>query len=196
MTPAALALTPADLIVTAKQLRIELAALEAVLDVESRGNGFLPDGRLTILFEGHIFWRQLGLRGRNPERLKAGREDILYPRWTREHYRGGAAEWERLERAEAIDREAAWCSASWGLFQIMGFNHGPAGFGTVTRFVEAMKEHERRHLEAFATLISSWGLTVALREKDWTEFARKYNGSGAVEEYAGKLAVAYERRSA
>ena len=62
--------------------------------------------------EGHIFWNELKKRGKNPEDYTTYNEDILYPKWSKEHYKGGIKEYERLERAIAIDEEAAISSAS------------------------------------------------------------------------------------
>ena len=104
------------------------AALKAVRKVETGGKGgFLPSGRPTILFEGHIFWQQLRTRGIDPQGVTSGNEDILYPKWTKALYKGGEAEYERLLRARHINEDAANASASWGMFQIMGFNHAACG---------------------------------------------------------------------
>ena len=67
----------------------------------------MAPGRPIILFEGHIFWRELKKRGLDPERYVVGNENILYPSWRREHYYGGIREYERLEKAREIHKEAA-----------------------------------------------------------------------------------------
>src|SRR6185503_15448815 len=94
--------------------------LRAVAEVESSGEGFLapPSDRPKILFEGHAFHRLTGGRysGEHP--------DISYPQWSRRKYADSpAGEWHRFEAACRLDRLAALQSASWGLFQIMGFNY-------------------------------------------------------------------------
>ncbi|WP_461043353.1 N-acetylmuramidase domain-containing protein, partial [Spirosoma harenae] len=50
-----LRLTQADYEAAAALLRIPVAYVKAVRDVESNGFGYLPDGRITIRFEGHRF---------------------------------------------------------------------------------------------------------------------------------------------
>ena len=166
----------------------------AVKEVESAGKGFLAPNKPVILFEGHIFWSQLKDRGINPEDHLEGNEDILYPKWTKEHYKGGIAEYDRLERAKQIDEEAAVCSASWGLFQIMGFNHKVCGCETVQDFVTAMSENEGRHLDLFASFVRNNSLVQYLRDKDWAGFARRYNGPAYAENrYDEKLSAAYEK---
>lgn len=178
----------------AARLGLEPCALRAVLAVESKGSGFLPDGRVKILFEGHIFWKELKKRGINPATLAAAHPDILYPRWNKAHYRGGAAEWGRLDAAIRINREAALCSASYGLFQIMGFNHRACGFDDVRDFVSAHSQSEARQLDAFCAFMRTEGLIPFLRVRDWAGFARRYNGPGyAANQYDAKLSRAYEQ---
>lgn len=179
----------------AREAGIEEAALRAVVEVEcsSRG-GFLADGRPRILFEGHIFWQRLKKRGINPEDFAAENPDILYPRWTREHYKGGAGEWERFERAMRISPESAVESASWGLMQIMGFHWSTCGCGSAAEFRERMERSESEQLRLGVKFLEKTGIAVWLKTKDWCNFARRYNGSGyKANRYDTKLAAAYQQ---
>mgnify|MGYP000002361233 FL=1 len=188
-------LTAADYAHAAEMLGVETAAIRAVLEVET-GNkgGFLAQGKPTILFEGHVFWKQLSQHGIDPARWQKGNEDILYQKWTKEHYKGGMKEYDRLERARAIHREAADSSASWGLAQIMGFNHAVCGCRSVGEFVAAMEESEGKQLELFVRFIEGNKWDKYLRALDWKEFARHYNGpSYAQNQYDKRLAAAYEK---
>lgn len=193
-----IALTGRDIELAARLLEVEPAALRAVKEVESGPyGGFFEPGKPVILFEGHIFWNQLKKRGFDPQKLAAGNGDILYPTWETGHYRDGAGEYERLERARAIDREAADASASWGMFQIMGFNYAACGERSVAGFVEMMHRSELHQLLLSARFIRSAGMLPALRQKNWAEFARRYNGPGyARNRYDSKLAEAYARFAA
>ena len=110
----------ADLERAARTLDVPLACIRAVNEVESRGAGFLPDGRPVIPFERHVFWKRLQARGIDPAPFAARQPDIVSR--TRGGYRGGAAEYTRLATAESIDAGAAWESASWGAFQVMGYH--------------------------------------------------------------------------
>lgn len=187
-------LTTADIESATASLGLEPCAVRAVIAVESAGGGFLPDGRVKILFEGHVFWKELKKRGIDPEPLAAKHPGIVYPKWDRSKYKGGAAEWERLNTAALLNKEAALCSASYGLFQIMGFNHRAAGFDTVQAFVDAQKESEAKQLESFCAFMRSEGLDLFLVGQDWAGFARRYNGPGyAANQYDVKLRQAYER---
>ena len=171
-----------DFQTAANMLGIELAALKAVYKVESNGKGFIGD-LPKILFEGHIFWSRLKKLGLNPEDYVKGNEDILYPKWTKEFYTGGLGENRRLERAEVIHKEAARESASYGLFQIMGFHWKNLNYATVNEFVELMQRHERDQLDAFCRFVkftkNGKGETLAtlLENKNWAEFAYSYNGA-------------------
>lgn len=198
----------ADLEQAAADLGVELAAVRAVYQVESNGRGFADD-QPKILFEGQVFWRQLKARGLDPQQLAKGSGDLLYPKWTREHYGNQAHERDRLRRAEAIHEAAARESASWGLFQIMGFHwqtlNGaaqPARYNSVDDFVDCMRRHERDQLEAFCLFLrvtrSRGALLVdLLRQLDWPAFAYGYNGPGYRENaYDDKLRAAYLRYKA
>ena len=70
------------------------------------------------------------------------------------------------------------------------------GYADVETFVAAMCEGEGAQLAAFAAFCRHGGLDRALRAHDWTRFALGYNGAGEAEnDYDGKLAAAYRRRS-
>lgn len=171
----------------AAQLGCQVAAVRAVLVVETGGvGGFLADGRPRILFEAHLFGRATG------GRFNASHPAISSPGWNRALYRGGAGEYPRLEAAMRLDRNAALSSASWGLFQILGSNARACGHPDAESFVEAMCEGEDAHLEAFVRFCQSVGLDDELRRGDWTAFARGYNGPGfAQNQYDAKLAQAF-----
>lgn len=101
---------------------VQIPVIKAIVQVESSGSGFLNDGKAKILFEGHKFWHWLKEEGIDPKEYLFGNEDILYEKWTREHYLGGEKEYDRLYRAMVINQKAAIYSASWGKFQILGEN--------------------------------------------------------------------------
>jgi hypothetical protein len=195
-------LSELDLQDFAHQYGVELASIKAVNEVESSGKGFLIDGRPKILFEGHIFWKELVARGIDPKTLSNPTNgDVLYKNWTRVHYLSGAKEYDRLEKAASISsdpraREAALASASWGSYQIMGFHATKLGYSSVGQFVEEMKKHERNHLEAFGRYISTFGCLVHLKNKDWAKFAKCYNGPAfAQNKYDEKLSKAFIKYS-
>lgn len=165
-------------------LNCSVPAIRAVCAVEAPRGGFLASGQPTLLFERHQFSRRSG------RKFDAKYPDISNP--TRGGYLGGEAEHGRLQRAVALDRDAALQSASWGKFQIMGFNYQAAGFATLQAFVNAMYEGEGAQLDAFVAYVLHEGLADELRECRWADFARRYNGPDyATNKYDTKLAAAY-----
>ena len=179
----------------AHELGIEKAALKAVVEVEcSNKGGFLRDGRPRILFEGHIFWQRLRKRGIDPEALAAQHPDIVYPKWVRTHYKGGAGEWERFARAEKIHPVAAIESASWGMFQIMGFHWATCGCSSAEEFRGLMERSEADQMRLSLLFMQKTGIAKWLKTKDWATFALRYNGSGyRANRYDTRLAEAYEK---
>lgn len=157
--------------------------IHAVLDVESAGHGFDAKGRPKMLFEPHIFYRQLS----GEKRKKAVTLGLAYSKWKPGNYPSDS--YPRLARAMEIDETAALKSASWGLGQVMGFNHLSAGYTSVQTFVLAMMDDEDNHLEAMVAFIKSNHLDDNLRAGDWAGFALGYNGAAyASHGYHTKLA--------
>ncbi|GHD42625.1 hypothetical protein GCM10017083_07850 [Thalassobaculum fulvum] len=186
----ALPLKDSDFERAAARLGCEVAAIRAVAEVESGGrSGFLPDKRPKILFESRWFHKLTG------GRYDASHGGISTPTWVR-NYRGGAAEYQRLNEAIALDREAALKSTSWGMFQILGVNFAVAGFGDVQAYVTAQLVSEGAHLDAFAGFVTANRLDDELRDRRWSDFARGYNGPGYRQNrYDEKMADAYARYS-
>ena len=187
-----------DFTQVAELLGCEPTALKAVQQVETGGRGgFFSPGGPAILFEGHIFWTQLKKRGSNPEDYVKGNENILYPKWEKGHYKGGIGEYDRLEQARKINREAADASASWGMFQIMGFNYAACGEESIESFVRSMCESEFKQLLLTANFIKKNSqMLQALQARDWAVFAKCYNGPAyAQNRYDVKLEAAYQKYS-
>ncbi len=198
-------LSEKDLVDFASQFGLELASVKAVNQVESSGKGFLVYGKPRILFEGHVFWKELKKRNIEPNSfLSSLSQDVLYEKWTKKYYRGGEGEYDRMEKAASISalpgtKEAAYCSASWGSFQIMGYHFKSLGYNSIDNFVSAMNDHEREHLAAFGKFISMKSISGKklidwLKEKNWGKFAEGYNGSEYKKnKYDEKLKAAYNR---
>lgn len=182
-----------DFIEVADYLNCDVPAMKAVFKVESSGSGFLDTGDVKILFEGHIFHRYTnGI-------FSKAHPTISYPKWTKQYYCKGRTATDRglcelARQAEAydLDSKAALLSASYGCFQIMGFNYKACGFDTVESFVDAMNVSEKEHLLAFGLFIIKRGLDDELRDHDWIGFASGYNGKEfAKNQYDKKLAAAW-----
>jgi len=172
----------------AKEIGVEIAAIKAVVDVESQGSGFLQDGRPKILFEAHIFSSMTN------HIYDVSHPNISSRKWNKSLYKGGAREYDRLNEAILLNKIAALESASYGLFQIMGFNYKICGWNDVETFVNDMYKNEGEHLKAFAGFIKANKLEKHLQNKDWPKFAKGYNGPAyAQNKYDIKMREAYEK---
>jgi len=195
-------LAESDLVKAAERLGVELAAIKAVNEVESAGTGFL-NNHPKILFERHVFWKRLIKHDIDPEPLSAGNEDILQKRSG--GYKGGVREVARLEKAQVIHPSAALESASWGLFQIMGYHWKALGYHNVEDFTRSMKKNEAEQLEAFIRYIEVNNLAKWLRLKpgqtslslkNFAGFAYRYNGPAYKRfKYHTKMLSAYQKHS-
>lgn len=180
-----------DLKAAARKLGVQLAAIKAVTEVESGETGFLASGRPDILFERHVMFRRL-------EPSERAHNAAKFPAIVNEKpggYIGGEGEWRRLQRARSIHESTAIESASWGLFQIMGFHWQALGYASAVEFWKAMHRNEGEHLEAFVRFIKlDKVLHTALKDRDWPAFAERYNGPAyARNQYDTRMASAYDR---
>lgn len=170
-------------------LKCDIAAIKAVAEVESRGAGFLPDGRPKILFERHKFRSFTG-----------GKYDASNPDISNKtpggYGAGGTHQWDRFKVAAALDQSAAIKACSWGKFQLMGFNFQVCGFSNLDDFYAAMQKSEGEHLKAFCNFIAGNNLGGALRNHQWATLAAGYNGADyKINQYDTKLAAAYKKYS-
>ncbi|APD36796.1 N-acetylmuramidase domain-containing protein [Burkholderia pseudomallei] len=186
-------LTLADIIRAANTLGVSVACVRAVNEVESRGTGFLDDGRPKILFERHVMYQRLVVNlGKEAADAAAARwPGVVNPK--RGGYQGGAAEYVRLDTAARIDAACAYESASWGAFQIMAYHWERLGYASVDDFVARMELSEAEHLDAFVRFVATdKKLLAALKGRKWAAFADGYNGPEyAINLYDVKLDRAY-----
>ncbi len=182
-----------DVTSAAKLLKVTEAHIRAVIAVEASGSGFLGkyenDPRLPkILFEAHIFSRETG------GRFDVNHPSLSRPTWSRDLYSGGIKEHDRLREAAALDFTAAHRASSWGLFQIMGFNHKAAGYDNLFDFIGVQYVSEGMQLQCGINFILSKGYEKYLQIEDWRKFAEGYNGPEYEKNhYHMRLAEAYER---
>lgn len=186
-------LTEDDYQWAAEFLADDVPSVKAVRDVEAPMGGFLPDGRVTILYERHVMYRQLYANGINPDPIAAVQPDLVNKKTG--GYLGKAAEYKRLDGAKLIDERSALESCSWGAYQIMGYHWKLLGFESVYDLVSKMDQSERGQLECFVKFIKANPVLLkAIREDDWPTFARYYNGSNyRANKYDEKLAAAFKK---
>lgn len=169
-----------DVIAAARRIagrhRLDPAAFLAVAHVESGlRTHAMVDGRAEplIRFEGHYFDRRLAAKARE----KARRAGLASPvAGAVKNPAGQAARWALLERARAIDAQAADESVSWGIGQVMGAHWAWLGFASVGDLVALARSGVDGQLELMARFIVKAGLGDALARRDWVAFARGYNG--------------------
>jgi hypothetical protein len=172
----------------AEVIGCEVAVLQAVIEVEAGGTGFDRSGRPTALFEPHVFFRVLS----GEKRRRAVAAKLAYSRWGTRPYPLNS--YPRILAACAIDEERALQATSWGLPQILGINHQAAGFSSAADMVIAFCKGEDEQLRAMAQFIVTMKLDGPLRRRDWTKFAKSYNGPSYKRNgYDVKLARTYSQ---
>lgn len=171
------AITEADIEAVAQDAGVTPAHIRMVRKVESGGKSFDSRGRPVILFEPHIFHRRTG--------GEWSPSDFSYAKWrTKPYPKSFDGRWEQMARAAEKDETAALESASWGLFQIMGFHWKALGYASVQAMAESMVASEAGHLDAVVRFIRANGLAGKLRQckagnpDSCRDFARAYNGAG------------------
>ena len=185
-------LTESDYIEASKILDCDVAAVKAIKEVESGKAPFLKSGFPTLLFEAHIFYKQLG--SGMASKLIGSHKNILSPVWNKNLYKGGENEIPRLREAWDIAPKAAAASASYGAFQICGFNYKECGFSSPLEYLGTIWKGEKEQLLAFVRFINATGIAPYLRSHNWAEVARRYNGPGyKANSYDSKLANAYKK---
>jgi len=180
----------------AKELEVTVPHINAVMEVEARGSGFFSNGLPAILFERHWFIKIYNQKYPN----KAHEIAINHPDIASSKpggYVGGLKEYDRFNKAREIDLYCAIYSTSFGLFQIMGFNHLKSGYDYIMDFYTAMNESEENHLMAFVKFNQTYrnGILIeCLKNKDWKKYAEVYNGPMyAKNQYDKKLEQAFNK---
>ncbi len=195
-------ITDADYIAAAKVLKCDVSSIRAVGEVEARGNGFVwfddteqPEWRPKILFERHVMCKRYEKEYGYDATMTAIKHnpDIINTRTG--GYIGGASEHKRLAKARRLDKTIGLESASWGVFQIMGYHWKQLGYDSAVDFVLTLSIGEPEHLDAFVRFIlNNETLLTAIRAKDWKLFARTYNGRNyAKNKYDVKMRQAEKR---
>jgi hypothetical protein len=179
-------LNPADYITSAARLGVTPAHVKAIKLVESSGEGFAK-GRPVLLFEPHRFSK--ATKGR----FNASAPDVSYPTWDPKKYPGSQdGRYAQLVKAVGLDVDAGFASASYGLFQILGENHGLCGFSSSFEFAVAQAKDEIEQLRSLEQFLMATGLHLALRRSDWAAFAKGYNGTAYRQnKYDTRLEAAY-----
>lgn len=200
-----------DIIVATKlvapQAGVEQACLLTVIEVETGGRPFEAadldpsDGiEPALLFERHIFLKRLKALAPNLV-AEAKRQGLTVSKWggpgsaQYADQKTSAGRLALMAKAAALHAEAAYQSASFGLFQVMGFNYAACGFDSAVAMHAALTRGGiATHLAVGIAFMRSKGLLRKLGAHDWKGFASGYNGTAYKKNaYDKKLADAYAR---
>lgn len=178
-------LTNEDFKRVAEELGVEVAAIKAVVKIEAgpKLEGFWAPGVPVVNYAKSLFDKYNGkTKGRKLKDAKVPSGLTGY----------ALKEWTSLTNARKINADAADMGTYWGMFQIGGFNYKLCGCESVEEMVAKVCESEFSQLEMFAVFIRNSGMLESLKKKDWTTFARKYNGpSYAKRGYHTRMAKEY-----
>ncbi|BAW19239.1 hypothetical protein [Ralstonia phage RP31] len=182
----------------AKALGVPQSYVRAIQQVETTGSSFLPDGRVKILFERQWFYQKLkgaiasnaATRANVAAKLKSTATDVatLMTQMVQQFgdicnpvrggYQGGAAEWDRLNKAMDFDVESGAQAASYGGYQLMGFNYKGCGYSSGKAMMLALAASESCQFLAMISFIkSNPNLWSSFKAANWAAFAEGYNGS-------------------
>lgn len=163
---------------------LELASLNAVIEVESGGKGFdETTGKIIIQFEPHWFKRKAPYTPSGA--------------WSLNKVEKQAQEWKAFNDAFAKNANAAMESTSVGLMQVMGFHYKLLGFKTVGEMWDYAKQSEKNQVRLGLLFIqSNKKMYNALKNNDWATFAYYYNGAQYKKfNYDARLSAAYKKHS-
>lgn len=162
--------------------------LRAFLEVEARSRGYDRQGRPIMLFEPHVFYRNLP----QSQRAEAIRAGLAYPRWDTKPYPRDS--YPRLIQAIAINEDAALKACSIGLSQVLVENHSSVGYRTPQDMWQAFMDDEEEHVEAMVRFILANNIADDLKAELWETVARTYNGPGYKKNrYHTKMAEAFAK---
>lgn len=155
--------------------------MKASKKVEAPRGAFDDDGRPSILFERHVFARNTAPKGR----FNASHPDLsAVSGYGRGGYGAFSAQYGKLERAYALDPEAAFEACSWGAFQVLGENAVGLGYESALDMACDLATSETAHLDIYVRFIKANGLADELgrcRAGDPDScigFVERYNGPG------------------
>jgi len=187
-------LTDDDFKEAAKRLGCDVETIKAVTKVETNGEGFDDKGNLKMLFEPYIFYKRLKKEGYEVDELKEKYPSLLSDHWNPKMYGKFSDQINKLKGAANINTEIAYQSASYGLFQIMGFNAEDIGYEDVFEMYYSFLTSLREQLLGFCNFVKYNNLEKYLQNKDWENFAKRYNGPSYKEnKYDTKLEKEYAK---
>jgi peptidoglycan/xylan/chitin deacetylase (PgdA/CDA1 family)/3D (Asp-Asp-Asp) domain-containing protein len=187
----------------ASEIEVSPASIAAVIYVESAGQAFGEDGRMTLKFEPCVFY---DMWGRNQTEVFSQYFECNRPN---DRFRESAAEnftelhgdhfreWTAFSLARTLNEDAAMKSISMGVAQIMGFNYHAIGYSSANEMFNALSNSTKSQLGALFMALSYRDATGKscldpLKIEDYVSFANCYNGEGRDQEYGSRISQAAE----
>lgn len=193
--------------VLAQKANIPIEGALAVWQVESGGEPH-TQGEPILRFENHKLFKHWGRF--HPFAFDnhfqfGGHAGVPGPTWKNHRWRASAGgPWETFHgnqgREYAVFRfaaglggdEAACLSSSFGGPQILGSNHKIVGYASAKALFDAMSSSERFEVCSFFDFCASNHVLDEIREEEWEEFARVYNGEGQAAAYGQKIESCFD----
>lgn len=187
--------------VLCNKINIDIATAVAVLAVESAGHGYGAEGNVIIRFENHLFHRFWGkenerVYNRHFKYSKTKSWDgHLFRKDKKDDWKAFHGnqknEWEVFEFARKLDNKAALKSASYGAPQILGTNFKKIGYINTEDMLFYFNKDIKYQLLALFDFFNP-AMIKHLQQKEFTEFARYYNGRGQATRYGGFIKKHYD----
>jgi len=187
----------------ASEIEVSPASIAAVIYVESAGQAFGEDGRMTIKFEPCVFYDMWGSNhteefsqyfecNRPNDRFRESAAEN-FTELHGDHFR----EWTAFSLARTLNEDAAMESISMGVAQIMGFNYHTIGYSSANEMLNALSNSTKSQLDALFMALSYRDATGKscldpLKVEDYVSFANCYNGEGRDQEYGSRISQAAE----
>ncbi len=189
-------LSDSDIYRFAQEKGLEVAAVKAVIDIETGRThmSFWMDGKPLINFDRFVFKKMAAKNGIDLAPYEETHPLVFNPVVYSDYSQQQAAEQARHDSALDIDTISAIEGTFWGMFQIGGFNWKLCKTRSPQHFVELMSRSAYDQLMLFGAFLESTSLMQSLKAKDWEAFAYRYNGVGyANHSYHLRLEAAYNR---
>lgn len=189
-------LEKSDFVRVGEERGVEAWKLHGLTDIESRRGGFDNDGRAIMVPELHKF-SEFTFQAYDKAHPDLSAKKWIHPAKVKPGHPytlDNSGRWDVLARQAALSFDAAIKAASWGAFQIMGFNYKALNFDTPLELVRAIYEGERRQLDLAVQFLISQGGFEALLRGDYFRAAIVQNGTGKPREYAAEWKAAAEMR--
>jgi len=174
----------------AEEYGLHPAVALAVIEVETIGQGFYTGTMIPVVrFENHKFSEF------TKRKYDISNPDLSSRTFTNKYNKRGIAEFERFCRAAVLDREAAIKATSWGLGQVMGFNHELCGV-SLEKLVDMSFSSEMEQLTLMFEFLKNHpkNLIKVANALQFETFALHYNGKNyAQNDYHNKLIKSYSK---